>query len=423
MSKFALCIHAHFYQPPRANPLTGRIGLERSAAPYRNWNERAKDEVYEPNATNGNFKRFSFDIGDDYLKWLITHHPKTSREIIAAVQENLDQHKAGNALAAPLHQCPLPMLSSQDRLTQLTWGAATAKSRFGYTPKGVFLPQFAADDATLQSVVDVGFSYTVLRTSQVEGLHKRGGAGPYRLTLDSGDSLAVFVVNDTLTSSMFTEMTERGGAGYWARQKLATHLRHAGKLTLLYVDGELLGQHRIGEAHFVHYLLEHEAPAVAMKPTTLERYFHHHPETIGEIFLLPNAAINHEETSQLAQAVKRLKTDADGLFAQTLGQTAWQLRNQAIDRKPENAHEAELVASQIALQSAFAKSLVVDDDIRVERVQVFQDVAHALTLMQSATGTDLSEPFIENIPQDAQTRFVKMLDEFRQSEVEGATTG
>ena len=421
MPKFAISVHAHFYQPPRANPLTGHIGSERSAAPYRNWNERANDEVYAPNATNGNFKLLSFDVGDDYLKWLATHHPTTSNAILDAVRENRKENRAGNVLAAPLHQCPLPRLSARDRLTQLKWGAAAVQARFGYQPKGVFLPQFAVDDDTLQAVVDVGYSYTLLRSSQVAGLPKRGGAGPYRLTLESGDALNVFVVNDDLTTSMFTEMTERGGAGYYAREKLATHMRYAGNLTLLYVDGELLGQHRIGEAHFIHYLLNHEAPAVALQPTTLECYYADHPEPVGDIKLTASFSAQDEPLPKLARAVADLKAKADEIFADELGKDAWQIRDKALDPGAEDEEQVQMITSQIALQSALAKALVVDDDVRVERSQVFQDVAHALALIQDACAIDLSDGFTNALAVEGRERFVKLLDEFRQPGVEEAT--
>ena len=50
MQKF-LCVHGHFYQPPRENPWLESLELQDSAAPYHDWNERIAAECYAPNAT------------------------------------------------------------------------------------------------------------------------------------------------------------------------------------------------------------------------------------------------------------------------------------------------------------------------------------------------------------------------------------
>ena len=39
-SKRFICIHGHFYQPPRENPWLETVETQDSAAPYHDWNER-----------------------------------------------------------------------------------------------------------------------------------------------------------------------------------------------------------------------------------------------------------------------------------------------------------------------------------------------------------------------------------------------
>ena len=44
-----VCIHGHFYQPPREDPQTGKIPNQPSAAPFDNWNARILKECYMAN--------------------------------------------------------------------------------------------------------------------------------------------------------------------------------------------------------------------------------------------------------------------------------------------------------------------------------------------------------------------------------------
>src|SRR5258708_3523180 len=78
-----LCVHGHFYQPPRENPFLEAIELQDSAYPYHDWNERVASECYAPNATSrildgeqriiqlvNNYSRISFNFGPTLLSWI-----------------------------------------------------------------------------------------------------------------------------------------------------------------------------------------------------------------------------------------------------------------------------------------------------------------------------------------------------------------
>ena len=41
-----VCVHGHFYQPPRENPWLGVLEEQDSAAPFHDWNERIASECY-----------------------------------------------------------------------------------------------------------------------------------------------------------------------------------------------------------------------------------------------------------------------------------------------------------------------------------------------------------------------------------------
>ncbi|MBI4248951.1 MAG: hypothetical protein HY611_05565, partial [Elusimicrobia bacterium] len=71
-----ICIHGHFYQPPRENPWLEAIEVQDSAYPYHDWNERITAECYAANAASRiqddrgriveivhNYSKISFDFG------------------------------------------------------------------------------------------------------------------------------------------------------------------------------------------------------------------------------------------------------------------------------------------------------------------------------------------------------------------------
>ncbi|MGH9814711.1 MAG: DUF3536 domain-containing protein, partial [Candidatus Acidiferrales bacterium] len=97
-----VCIHAHFYQPPRENPWLEAIEQQQSARPYHDWNERVTAECYAPNTAAriqgsagriasivNNFAKISFNVGPTLLAWMEELAPDTYHAIISADQESL----------------------------------------------------------------------------------------------------------------------------------------------------------------------------------------------------------------------------------------------------------------------------------------------------------------------------------------------
>jgi len=75
-----ICIHGHFYQPPRENPYLDTIERQPGATPFHDWNERIHHECYRPNAyarildergrvirIANNFEYISFNLGPTLL--------------------------------------------------------------------------------------------------------------------------------------------------------------------------------------------------------------------------------------------------------------------------------------------------------------------------------------------------------------------
>ena len=201
LSQSYLSVHGHFYQPPRENPLTGVIPLEAGAAPYPNWNERVHAECYQPNADLGNFSIISFNLGPTLCDWLDKTHPETLNKIIEADQENVRRYGVGNAIAQPYNHTILPLATHQDKVTQVVWGIADFRHRFGRAPQGMWLPEAAVDLDTLVVLAGQGIEFTILSPSQAraEGLDT---SKSYLVELPDNQKIVVFFYNQALSSGL-----------------------------------------------------------------------------------------------------------------------------------------------------------------------------------------------------------------------------
>jgi alpha-amylase/alpha-mannosidase (GH57 family) len=272
-----LCIHGHFSQPPRGNPLTGEIGDEPAAAPYTNWNQRITETAYRPNAEIGNFSHISYSFGQPLLDWLAQHMPAVYDTISQSDQHSEGAEPSpGHALATAYDHVILPLARHRDKQTQITWGIAAFKQVYGRQPLGFWLPELAVDTETLTALVEAGIQYTVLAEKQVRG-HVPGNAGPYRVKLPQGRSITVFVRHDSLSAELSFNIHNLGGAGRWSHQALSPLRKHTSGLILLATAGETFGHHFAGEEQFLHWLVNHEAQHAGYAITTLDQYFVQHP--------------------------------------------------------------------------------------------------------------------------------------------------
>src|SRR5947209_560142 len=159
----SLIIHGHFYQPPRENPWTGIVETEPSAAPFHDWNERVHFECYRPNAFVrmsepkadserflNNYALISFNLGPTLLTWLERHHAYTYARILEADRQSVRQLGGhGNALAQGYGHAILPLCNERDLRTQIRWGTADFRHRFGREPEALWLPETACNDAVM----------------------------------------------------------------------------------------------------------------------------------------------------------------------------------------------------------------------------------------------------------------------------------
>lgn len=291
----ALVVHGHFYQPPRENPWTGEVESEPTAAPFHDWNERIHAESYAPNAVANNYVRLSFNFGPTLLSWLEVHHPDTYQHILAADRESsLQRGGHGNAIAQAYGHAILPLCNERDRLTQVVWGIADFRFRFGREPEALWLPETAANDATLALLIDQGLRYVILAPEQAKRV-RRGAAWidvsggkvdstrPYRFEHPdgSGRSIAVFFYDGPLARAIAFEQALSSSRGLVER---FISVAQRGDLVNVATDGETYGHHfKFGELGLA-YALGVEAVKAGFWITNYGEYLDRNPpESVVEI--------------------------------------------------------------------------------------------------------------------------------------------
>ena len=177
-----ICIHGHFYQPPRENPSLEAIELQDSAYPYHDWNERITAECYAPNAVSrvldaenrilklmNNYAEISFNFGPTLLSWLKEKAGKVYRRNSGSRQgkpEAFGGH--GSAIAQGYNHMILPLANRRDKVTQVKWGIRDFESHFGRKPEGMWLPETAVDTETLEVLAENGIKFTILAPRQAK---------------------------------------------------------------------------------------------------------------------------------------------------------------------------------------------------------------------------------------------------------------
>src|SRR5882672_3246947 len=308
----ALIIHGHFYQPPRENPWTGIVEPEPSAAPFHDWNERIYSECYQANAfarindteTGGervvnNYAKISFNFGPTLLTWLERNHSDTYARIIAADHDSaLKRRGHGNAMAQAYGHAILPLCNERDLRTQIRWGVADFRQRFGRRPEAMWLPETACNDAVMGALIDEGLRFVILAPHQAAGVRSyrtaRGSERvandidwrtvdansidtsiPYRYSHRDGSdrSIAVFFYEGPTSRAIAFENLLKSSRGFVDRLAQVAH----GNLVNVATDGETYGHHfKFGDICLAH-ALEIEAPAQGFEVTNYGEYLDEYP--------------------------------------------------------------------------------------------------------------------------------------------------
>jgi alpha-amylase/alpha-mannosidase (GH57 family) len=300
-----VCVHGHFYQPPRENPWIEVVEQQDSAWPYHDWNERITAECYEPNTTArvlddggrivallNNYGRMSFNVGPTLLHWMRDHAPAVHERLVEADQRSRKRFGGhGSAMAQVYNHAILPLASSRDQRTQVIWGIRDFQHRFLRDPDGMWLAEAAADTASLEQLAEHGIRFTVLSPYQAAGWREDSGpwhdvhggdidtTQPYEVRLPSGRSIAVFFYDASVSQAVAFEGLLDSGDVLADRLLGAFRDRPGPQLVHIATDGESYGHHhRHGEmalAHALRRLTEH--PDVRL--VNYAQYLDLHPPT------------------------------------------------------------------------------------------------------------------------------------------------
>jgi alpha-amylase/alpha-mannosidase (GH57 family) len=268
-----VCVHGHFYQPPRENPWLETIEVQDSAAPYHDWNERVTAECYAPNAAarlldehghitalRNNYERISFNFGPTLLSWMQRVRPQAYAQIVLADRESSRRRGRGNAIAQVYGHAIMPLASRRDQHTQVRWGIADFVHRFGRQPDGMWLPETAVDRHTLAVLAENGIRFSILAPSQAARVRYGGHdwetvrdgridcRRPYRCAVAPGADITLFFYDAGIAHAVAFAGVLNDGREL-ARRLIAAGDGHAA-MPLVHVatDGESYGHHhRFGE--------------------------------------------------------------------------------------------------------------------------------------------------------------------------------
>ena len=309
----ALIIHGHFYQPPRENPWTGIVEQEPSAAPFHDWNERIHAECYRANAFASindpskseerivnNYANVSFNFGPTLLNWLEQNHRDTYNRIVEADRESALQHRGhGNAIAQAYGHAILPLCNQNDLRTQIRWGLADFRYRFGREAESLWLPETACNDAVLAALIEEGLRFVILAPHQAARARTTSDSGrrglssnpsawhdinettlvnsiPYRYFHRDHDdkSIDVFFYDGRTSRAIAFEKLLRSSRELV--NALATSVNGQEMINVA-TDGETYGHHfKFGDLCLA-YALELEAPARGFQIKNYGEYLDTHP--------------------------------------------------------------------------------------------------------------------------------------------------
>ncbi|HET6145614.1 MAG TPA: DUF3536 domain-containing protein [Candidatus Acidoferrales bacterium] len=285
MNNRYVCVHGHFYQPPRENPSLEAIELQDSAYPYHDWNERITAECYAPNAASrildseeriiqliNNYSRMSFNFGPTLLSWLADKSPKVYESILKADELSSRRFSGfGSATSQAYNHMILPLANYRDKVTQVRWGIQDFEHRFRRKPEGMWLPETAVNMETLSVLADNGIKFTILAPRQAKAIRRRGSRAwedvsgeridpsrAYYVQLPSRKKISIFFYDGPISQAVAFEGVLNDGKRFAERLVSGfSELRDWPQLVHIATDGESYGHHHHYGEMALSYALQH----------------------------------------------------------------------------------------------------------------------------------------------------------------------
>jgi len=312
-----ICIHGHFYQPPRENAWLEDIEMQDSAYPYHDWNKRVAAECYAPNTASrildsdsyitqivNNYSKMSFDFGPTLLAWMEEKVPDIYQAVLEADRETQQTFSGhGSALAQAYNHMIMPLANRRDKYTQVRWGIRDFEHRFGRRPEGMWLPETAVDVETLDILAEQGIKFTILAPHQARRMRQIGTDAwndvssaaidttmVYKIKLPSGRELNIFFYDGSVARSVAFEDLLNSGDNFVHRLTDAFSEKSAWpQLVHIATDGETYGHHhRFGDMALAFALYYIETNGL-VQITNYGEYLEKHPPT-HEVEVIENTS-------------------------------------------------------------------------------------------------------------------------------------
>ena len=306
MEKY-VCIHGHFYQPPRENAWLEVIEQQDSAYPYHDWNERISHECYGPNGASrildanddiinilNNYARMSFNFGATLLQWMEVHAKEAYQHVLDADKESMERFGGhGSAMAQVYNHLIMPLANKKDKQTQVIWGIRDFEYRFKRKPEGIWLAETAVDIETLEVLAENNIKFTVLAPRQAKNIRKIGEENwqdvngeridtrrPYACKLPSGKEIALYFYDGKVSQDIAFKGLLIDGKDF-AHQLVEGFNDNSDAIQLVHVatDGESYGHHHKYGDMALAYCLDYIESAGLAKLTNYAQFLSIAPPT------------------------------------------------------------------------------------------------------------------------------------------------